>query len=428
MEREAAASQSEAPSPELMELGEIIKAYSEATAELQRSHEMLQGQVHELSGELRRKNQALSETVTQVSSLKNYLAGIILSSADGIVAVNLDRRVMAWNPAADVLWDIMGDKPDGVDGKFILDVMTGSCREFGRMLMQSLSEDKRISGVEMRLTDKEGRTRFFSASASPVRNAEETTDGRAVGAVLMFTELTAMRELEDRANRQDRLAALGEMAAGVAHEIRNPLGGIELYASTMRRKFADDSAEHATCGKIIAAAASLNRIVTDMLTFTRGREPQVRRCQVGQVVRTALDLAARELEARKVTAKVEVPPADPARMLDPDQLAQAALNVILNAAQAMKDGGVITVSGQDIEEADGKRVLLLSFADEGPGIPDEAKKKIFDPFFTLRKDGTGLGLAIVHKIVQDHGGSIDVADNQPHGAVVTFRLPCPPVP
>lgn len=407
--------------PDLQELGEIIRAYSDAAAELQRSHELLQLQVERLSGELRRKNMELSETVTQVSALKNYLDGIIQSSADGIVAIDLDRRVMALNPAAaQTLASILGAAPEKQVGGFILDVMRGPFRDLALMLMRSLAEDKSFSGMEMRLADPGGRIRHFSASASPVRSQGEDGESRVTGAVQIFSELTEIRELEERANRHDRLAALGEMAAGVAHEIRNPLGGIELYASSLRRKFADASPEYATCGKIMAAAASLNRIVTDMLTFTRSRAPQFRKAHIGQVVRSAVDMAARELEMRGVAVQVEMAVGDRPRNLDPDQLIQASLNVILNAAQAMEKGGEIVISVREAEIDGG---LIICFADQGKGIPDAAKAKIFDPFFTLRKNGTGLGLAIVHKIIQDHGGVIDVADNQPKGTRVTFRLP-----
>ncbi len=288
--------------PDLAELGEIIRAYSAATEELRQSHELLQRQVMQLTGELQRKNAELSDTVTQVSSLKNYLAGIIQSSDDGIVAVDLNRRVTAWNPAADVLFEIAprAEGKGGVEGMFILDAMRGGCGEFASMLMRALQEDRKLSRAEIRLADGSGRNRVFSASSAPVVSEGEDGTRRNVGAVLIFSELTEMRELEERANRHDRLAALGEMAAGVAHEIRNPLGGIELYASSLRRKFDAESAEHATCGKIIAAATSLNRIVTDMLTFTRSRPPQVRNSLAAQVLKAAADMAARERERKGV--------------------------------------------------------------------------------------------------------------------------------
>ena len=408
---------------DLAELGEIIRAYSAAAAELQRSHELLQLQVRQLAGELGRKNLELSDTVAQVSSLKNYLAGIIRSSADGIVAIDMDRRIMAWNPAADILGEICGQPAEQPEGRLVLDVMPAPCREFALTLMRSLRDDQSFRGVDLRLIDQSGRTRHFSASASPVRNLDEGGGGRVVGAVGIFSELTELRELEARASRQDRLAALGEMAAGVAHEIRNPLGGIELYASSLRRRFPEGSPECSTCAKIIAAAASLNRIVTDMLTFTRGRPPQFRKSPMGQVLRSAVDMAARELEERGIGVRLDIPEPDIPRFMDPEQMIQASLNVMLNAAQAMGRGGVITVS---VNGEAGSGGFSACFADEGPGIPDDVKSKVFDPFFTLRKDGTGLGLAIVHKIVQDHGGSIDIADNRPRGTKVVFRLPANP--
>ncbi len=409
--------------PELHELGEIIRAYSAATAELERSHQLLQKQVAQLSGELQRKNIELSNTVTQVSSLKNYLASIIDSSADGIVAIDLERKVMAWNPAAGLLAEIDPGIPAKPDDIFILDAMPGPSRDLALMLMSSLAEERRISKVEMRLTDRNGKIRVLSASASPVRNLSEEGASQTIGAVQIFSELTALRELEQRANRQDRLAALGEMAAGVAHEIRNPLGGIELYASSLGRKFAENSPERATCNKIIAATASLNRIVSDMLTFTRGRPPQLRLSPARQVVKPALDMATAELDKRRIAAEMRIADENKRYLLDPEQLAQASLNVILNAAQAIKEDGSIVVSVDETLRENGVKELTIAFADDGPGIPDAAKDKIFNPFFTLRKDGTGLGLAIVHKIVQDHGGVIDVGDNKPKGALVTFRLP-----
>lgn len=424
-EPESAPAVPDAPSapPDLKELGEILRAYSAATAELQNSHQLLQKQVMQLSGELQRKNIELSETITQVSSLKNYLASIIDSSADGIVAINLERRVMAWNPAAKLLAEIDSGVPERPEGMFILDVVPGPCRELGLMLMRSLAEKRSISGVEMRFVDRSGRQRVLSASASPVRIRAGDGEGDTIGAVQIFSELTALRELEERANRHDRLAALGEMAAGVAHEIRNPLGGIELYASSLGRKFPEDSHERATCQKIIAAAARLNRIVTDMLTFTRGRPPDPRPVPVRQVLRPALDLAAGELDKRRITASLDIDDEERRSLLDPEQLSQAALNVVLNAAQAIGENGSIAIRARHAAKPGGGGELTLAFADDGPGIPAEAKEKVFNPFFTLRKDGTGLGLAIVHKIVQDHGGVIDIGDNQPRGAIVTFRIP-----
>ncbi len=160
-----------------------------------------------------------------------------------------------------------------------------------------------------------------------------------------------------------------------------------------------------------------------MLTFTRGRPPQIRRAQAAQVLKGAADMAAREMERKGIAVSFSLPEDGLPCLLDPDQLVQASLNVILNAVQAMGEGGRLGISAWREKNAEGASELRIRFADDGPGIPDEVKDKIFDPFFTRRKDGTGLGLAIVHKIIQDHGGGIDVADNRPRGAEVTFRLP-----
>ncbi|MCD7897294.1 MAG: PAS domain-containing protein, partial [Planctomycetaceae bacterium] len=175
---------------DLLELAEIIQAYSDATADLQRSHELLQAQVMQLSGQLQEKNRELSETVTQVSSLKNYLAGIIQSSADGIIAIDLGRRVMAWNPAANVLQELAATVPDDPEGMVITDLLGGACRDFALMLMRSIQEGRSFRGVEMRIADHGGRLRYFSASASPIMSESEDGKRKNVGAVLIFSELT----------------------------------------------------------------------------------------------------------------------------------------------------------------------------------------------------------------------------------------------
>ncbi|MDR1744520.1 MAG: PAS domain-containing protein, partial [Planctomycetota bacterium] len=291
--------------PDLRELAEIIQAYSAATDELRRSHELLQEQVTQLTGELSRKNRELSDTVTQVSSLKNFLSGVIQSSADGIVAIDLTRRIMAWNPAANVLSDIDPALPENPEGMFVMDVMRGPCREFAMMLMRSMHEDKAFRGVEMRLVDVAGRTRYFSASASPVWN-DEDGQRRNVGAVQIFSELTELRELEERANRHDRLAALGEMAAGVAHEINNPLCVIKNYVELLKRQpFSPETPTR--LGKIGVELDWIVEIVGGMLSFAKPGETPLRALDPGGVMREALLLLGHRFRERGVRATSDIP-------------------------------------------------------------------------------------------------------------------------
>lgn len=397
--------------PDVHDLAAIIAAFDASTAKLKASHDALQERIRELTGELSLKNARLSQTLEQVSALKNYLANILESITDGVLAIDLDRRVVALNRTAAAA--LPGLQPER-EGRFILDVLPADCRRLGELLLDCLQRRERITNAEVALPAAGGRERVLSVSVSPICSE----GGAVLGAVETFRDLTDLKELERRAARNERLAALGEMSAGVAHEIRNPLGGIELYASNLRRRLPAGSKEEELAAKIIAASASLNQIVTDMLLFTRGREPVKRAAPLEHAVCTALDLAAAELEAKRIEVKRDFGTGGRKLQYDTDQLSRAFLNIILNAARILEPGGRLEIA--TLLDGNG---AVARFADDGPGVPEHAKDKLFNPFFTLRKDGTGLGLAIVHKIVHDHGGTVAVSDNRPRGAVFEIRLP-----
>lgn len=395
------------------ELIKIIKAYDEATQGLQKTHESLKQQVSHLTGELSRKNKELTSSLEEVNALKNYLANILESITDGVIAINPDREVMAFNQsAAEIVLSIANDQM----GKPIREVLSESSQELGRILEKSLSEEKCFTNIEVSVnTDQQ---HILSVSASPIRNSR----GEVLGAVQSFRDLTNIKKLEELVTRQNRLAALGEMAAGVAHEIRNPLGGIELYASTLKKRFDQDSKESAIADKIIAASNALNRIVTDMLTFTRGRAPSKKFSTFERVCHVAIDMAARELDKKSIKVTQRHALCKQKFNIDPDQIAQAFLNVILNASQFMPEGEELVISTRLEVGARDKRVVI-EFEDGGTGIEADKIDRLFDPFYTSRKDGTGLGLAIVHKIVEDHGGSVVAENRPPRGACFIFTFP-----
>lgn len=402
------------------ELKRIIAAYDQATVGLQKTHESLRGQVEYLSGELSAKNNELTSSLEEVSALKNYLANILESITDGVIAIDPDYQVMAFNQSAAAA--ALSLTQDHL-GRPLEDVLPAACAELGRLLRRALQEERGFTNVEITLPGSPKRV--LSVSVNPIRNQK----GEILGAVQTFRDLTEIKLLEERAARQDRLAELGEMAAGVAHEIRNPLGGIELYASSLKRRLPADSKEAEIAGRIGDAAVALNRIVSDMLSFTRQRELQRKPADPERILRAAWDMAAKEREHKEIIPEWQMETAGRKVLLDADQLAQAALNVILNALQFMKDGGHLELrayfsaeSGEAGARAAGE-YLHLEVTDDGPGISAENIAKLFNPFFTTRKDGTGLGLAIVHKIITDHGGTVTVTNRPPRGACFQFHLP-----
>lgn len=211
--------------------------------------------------------------------------------------------------------------------------------------------------------------------------------------------------------RKSRLEMLGRLAASLAHEIRNPLGGIQLYAAMLRRDLAGDPAKAGTLDRILGAVAGLEKLVEDMLVYGRDLEPRKARRALGEVVDDALALAAAALAEKRIEVRREGTPGE--AEVDGDMLARLLLNLVLNACQAMPPGGTLTL------RFDGPSVAV---ADTGPGIPAELQDKLFAPFVTSKAKGTGLGLAIAQKIAEAHGGTIEARHAPGGGAVFTVRL------
>lgn len=231
---------------------------------------------------------------------------------------------------------------------------------------------------------------------------------------LLRTVQTLQLELGEKnrlLERKNRLAALGEMAAGLAHEIRNPLGGIQLYASLLAGDVKDRPDSLKVVHKITAGVKRLEGLVGQVLQFSREMTATLDDADLAELVAQSVDLASRTLEERGVRCVVDGPSTLPVRA-DGLLLSQAVLNLVLNAAEAMEPGGVVTVQ---YGGAGGVR-FALSVRDTGPGIPPELIDKVFNPFFTTKDTGTGLGLAIVHRIVEAHNGTITAANNPDGGA------------
>jgi signal transduction histidine kinase len=212
--------------------------------------------------------------------------------------------------------------------------------------------------------------------------------------------------------RKTRLEMLGRMAANLAHEIRNPLGGIQLYASMLRRDLEGDSGKVRTLDRILGAISGLDTLVEDMLAFGREIEPRRRLQPLGPLVEQALDFVRGTIAEKAIRVELRFDGMVVAEV-DGEMMHRVFLNIVSNAVQAVDKGGRLTVSGSG---------RTISFADDGPGIAPEILEKIFTPFLTSKTKGTGLGLAIAHKIVEAHGGAIEARNGSEGGAIFTIRL------
>ena len=250
--------------------------------------------------------------------------------------------------------------------------------------------------------------------------------GRVVGASMFFNDLTRVEQLEERERLRDRLAALGEMAAAIAHEVKNPLAGIEVMAGLLRRKTADMPEAQSALTDIISEAKMANAIVQEVLEFVRPIRLQVGRTAVAEAVRSAVQLADTKALRGDISVDIELPQGLPLIQGDQYQLTQVFTNLLINAYEAMEGRGRVAITAQAVRMDNGSEELdavLVKFADEGPGIPQDVADRAFNPFFTTKPQGSGLGLAIVRKIVDAHDGRIDLETAPGRGTLIRVTLP-----
>jgi signal transduction histidine kinase len=258
-----------------------------------------------------------------------------------------------------------------------------------------------LSGREQRLT----------------RQYRETAGQLELSYEHLKSQADQILEIEEQLRRADRLSALGELAAGMAHEVRNPLASIRGTAEILQDGVAADDPRREFSRILIREADRLNRVVQDFLDFARPAPADFARLAVNQLVQEILNLVS--FQAEKFGVRVEfLPGAVPKIAGDGEKLKQAFLNLALNAVQAMPQGGKLAVA---TAPAQGR--VVLSFKDTGAGIPAAELEQIFDPFFTTRRDGTGLGLAITCRIVRSHGGTIEVDSQIGRGSEFRVYLP-----
>ncbi len=405
-------------------LAEILRTFNESTVRLQRAYEALQVRFGELDRELEDKNRELSRKVAEINEIKEYLNSILQSVTDGVIAVNLTGEITAFNSAA--------ERITGLDGKDII----GSSYEdvfetgFGFDVNEAMDESRRRASYVTGDMKVKGRVAFpIRESTSPTRDAR----GKITGAVKVFEDLTELRELEEQARRQDRLAALGQMAATVAHEIRNPLGGIEGFASLLSRDFDEDDPRSRLVRKILEGARSLNRVVNELLVFTRPMKLDFHKVELTRVVDGAISFLTEDIKRPGIRLYKRFGSKQLTVWGDDEQLQRAILNIIINAIQAMPHGGTLSISCRCRSLPRAVRQMLdinkngtwveVVVKDSGPGIDESDLPFIFNPFYTKKEKGTGLGLAVAVKIVEAHKGQITASNVPEGGAMFVISLP-----
>jgi signal transduction histidine kinase len=277
-----------------------------------------------------------------------------------------------------------------------------------------LTDDSPLD-AELQWSNAAGQPQFVSVSASPVSDPQ----GRNTGLTIVLKDVTQLKELEIQTQRAKQLQAMGEMAVQLAHEIRNPLGSIELFASLLGNELRGEPDLKSWADQIVTGVKFLNNIVTNMLTFTRASKPEVKALDLHGLILETLAFVEPVLQQRSI--RLQQPSAGEETLLcmgDSGMLRQMFLNLFMNALQALPESGRLAVRVQpDLG------TLRVEVEDSGIGIPAENLSRIFDPFFTTHEKGTGLGLALVHQIVEKHQGRIAAHSEFGKGTQFTIWLP-----
>jgi two-component system sensor histidine kinase HydH len=241
-----------------------------------------------------------------------------------------------------------------------------------------------------------------------------------MGKVLLISDVTEIRSLEQRMRESERLAAVGRMAGGVAHEVRNPLSSIKGLALLLKNKFPAGSKEQSTAELLIQETERMNRTITEMLSFTRPATLNLQQIDLAQLLERSLELIRAEAADNAITTSFDVEVGLLPVLGDVDRLQQVMMNVLINAMQAMEDGGTIAITLKNLQAGG---VVELRIHDTGPGIAPDLLSQVFYPYFTTKQGGTGIGLAISQKIIADHGGSIELESEPGKGTTVIVQLP-----
>jgi len=352
-------------------------------------------------------------------TLDSPLQNILNSLADGVILLTHDNQIFNMNRAAE---QIIGLASDDVCGKTLEGIIGLKHLSSPKFNLASVSELGQDTSVEIQVTLPQDETRHVRFSMASIR----ATEGCDAGKVLTLQDITQIKKLQEQATRSGRLAAMGEMAVKIAHDIRNPLGSIELFASLLKKDVEGDEDKKMIVEHISSGVRSINHIISNLLLFIRPEQlPEMQILDLNDPLKDSLFFVEHMISP---DSSISVETAFASRPLningDPELLSQIVLNLILNAIQAMPDGGKLKMSTRLIADSRGHEMAEIRFADSGLGIPRKNLARIFDPFFTTKNRGTGLGLSIVHNITQAHGGNIDIQSWPAKGTecILTFPL------
>ncbi|HXC61519.1 MAG TPA: ATP-binding protein [Nitrospiria bacterium] len=373
---------------------------------------------HDLIQQLKAKEQELerlrSSAETRAARIEHYNENILQSVASGVITFNQKYVITTFNQAAERILDFFREEAVGKS----CEELFGKESEITQFLEASIDRQQPITRQECGLRKKNGERIWVGVSTTLLRDPQN----QVIGTTLVFSDLTEIKRLQEQVELKKRLMVLGEMSAGLAHEIRNFMGTIMGFSRLLSKKLEAGDPKQRMVEAILAELNAMDRLIDDLLRYARTTELNIFPLELEPLVRNVALRALNQAREPKPKLTISIAPDLPRVKLDEIQIRQALTNLIQNAIEAMPQGGElrVTVSVRSMAQASTIKEIEISISDTGAGIPKDRMDRIFLPFFTMKEKGTGLGLAIVHKIVLSHNGRIEV-DSQ-EGMGTTFRL------
>ena len=344
-------------------------------------------------------------------TMQSYTQQVVDSMANGLISLDPQGNVVTMNRQAYRILAVPQHEP--VEGKRLADVLILHDLD----LFQLLASGQTVLEQEVRCTNPIDQSPLpLNLSASTLSDNE----GNRLGSVLLVRDLRDVKALQEQVKRSERLASLGKLAAGVAHEIRNPLGSLKGFLQYFYRKLDLQTQDKTYLTVMIHEVDRLNAVISHLLDFAHPKAPDRQPCDMAELIHHVLTFIEGDLQTSQISTVLELAESLPHIALDRDQITQVLLNIFLNAIQATDAGGRIIIGAAVFDDS---HQLELRITDTGRGIAVEDVSKVFDPFFSTKKQGTGLGLAIAYTIIENHEGQILVESQEGHGT--TFRIVLP---
>jgi two-component system sensor histidine kinase PilS (NtrC family) len=362
---------------------------------------------HQISQRYRSAREELTVRTVDLEKLRTLSDVVFESITSGLVVLDGSGKVRSLNSAASRMLALTESGGRGLQSHDI----------FKGIPIPELLERASSGGLnrwEGSFADEKGLERVLGYSISPLKEPEK-------GYVVIFQDLTDLRDLETRLRTSEKLSAIGRMAASIAHEVRNPLASMSGSIQVLKRDLELKGDDLQLMDIILKETKRLNDLVGNFLDYARPPSPRFEDVDLREVVMETVNLLVPVSEEKSITLRTDLPEEKVILSVDASHIRQIIVNLVNNSIEALHDGGTITVAIARDSRPDGE-YSLLSVSDDGAGIPDEILPEIFEPFITSREDGTGLGLAIVYQLVQIHKGTIDVHSEAGKGTSVTVRL------